>query len=125
MGQGNIEQHRRYITMAYLFMFFALFTVICAAVAYLLARKIAMVDDTEVWLHAHALWIMRNVLLFALMAAFAALWFIPLYFFAWDSTQWVKGMTVAGVTFSAVAWLFLLNAWFKGMAKYLKNKAVF
>jgi hypothetical protein len=34
-------------------------------------------------------------------------------------------MTVAGVIFSAIAWLFLLNAWIKGVAKYFKNKAVF
>jgi hypothetical protein len=83
------------------------------------------VDNAEVWIHAHALWIMRNVLLFIMMAFFAALWFIPLFFFAWDSALWVTGMTVAGVIFSAIAWLFLLNAWIKGVAKYFKNKAVF
>jgi hypothetical protein len=35
----------------------------------LLARKVAIVDNAEVWIHAHALWIMRNVLLFIMMAA--------------------------------------------------------
>ena len=55
MGQGNIVQHRRYVGFAYVFMFFALLTVVCAALAYLLARKVAIVDDTEVWLHAHGL----------------------------------------------------------------------
>ncbi|KCX47623.1 hypothetical protein J528_4785 [Acinetobacter baumannii 135867] len=53
------------------------------------------------------------------------MWFIPLFFFAWDSNLWVTASTVAGVVFSAIAWLFLLNAWLKGLSKYLKNKAVF
>ena len=125
MGQGNIVQHRRYVGFAYVFMFFALLTVVCAALAYLLARKVAIVDDTEVWLHAHALWIMRNVLLFVLMALFAALWFIPLFYFAWNSAQWVTAMAVIGVVFAAIAWLFLLNAWLQGMLKFFKQKAVF
>jgi hypothetical protein len=68
---------------------------------------------------------MRNVLLFIMMAFFASLWFIPLFFFAWDSAIWVTATTVAGVVFSSIAWLFLLNAWLKGLSKYLKNKAVF
>ncbi|MCH7329159.1 hypothetical protein [Acinetobacter modestus] len=125
MGQDNIEQHRRYVAISYVFMFLALFTIVFAAFAYLLARKVAIVDNAEVWIHAHALWIMRNVLLFTMIVCFAALWFIPLFFFEWDSALWVTGMTVAGVIFSAIAWLFLLNAWIKGVAKYFKNKAVF
>lgn len=125
MGQDNIEQHRRYVAISYVFMFLALFTIVFAAFAYLLARKVAIVDNAEVWIHAHALWIMRNVLLFTMIVCFAALWLIPLFFFAWDSALWVTGMTVAGVIFSAIAWLFLLNAWIKGVAKYFKNKAVF
>ncbi|EKU58766.1 hypothetical protein ACINWC323_3800 [Acinetobacter sp. WC-323] len=125
MGQDNIEQHRRYVVISYVFMFLALFTIVFAVFAYLLARKVAIVDNAEVWIHAHALWIMRNVLLFILMAFFAALWFIPLFFFAWDSALWVTAMTVAGVVFSSIAWLFLLNTWLKGIAKYFKNKAVF
>lgn len=125
MGQDKVEQHRRDVAISYVFMFLALFTIIFAVFAYLLARKVAVVDDAEVWIHAHALWIMRNVLLFILMAVFAALWFIPLFFFAWNSALWVTAVTVAGVIFSTIAWLFLLNAWFKGLAKYFKNKAVF
>ncbi|WAU73597.1 MULTISPECIES: hypothetical protein [unclassified Acinetobacter] len=125
MGQDNVEQHRRYVAISYVFMFLALFTIVFAVFAYLLARKVAIVDNAEVWIHAHALWIMRNVLLFTMIICFAALWFIPLFFFAWDSALWVTGMTVAGVIFSAIAWLFLLNAWIKGVAKYFKNKAVF
>lgn len=68
MAQDNIEQHRRYVVISYVFMFLALFTIVFAAFAYVLARKVAIVDNAEVWIHAHALWIMRNVLLFILMA---------------------------------------------------------
>ena len=125
MGQDSIGQHRRYVAISYVFMFLALFTIVFAVFAYLLARKVATANNAEVWIHAHALWIMRNVLLFTMIVCFAALWFIPLFFFAWDSALWVTGMTVAGVIFSAIAWLFLLNAWIKGVAKYFKNKAVF
>ena len=125
MGQDNIEQHRRYVAISYVFMFLALFTILFAAFAYMFARKVAIVDNAEVWIHAHALWIMRNVLLFIMMAFFASLWFIPLFFFAWDSAIWVTATTVAGVVFSSIAWFFLLNAWLKGLSKYLKNKAVF
>ena len=125
MGQDSIEQHRRYVAISYVFMFLALFTIVFAVFAYLLARKVAIVDNAEVWIHAHALWIMRNVLLFTMIVCFAALWFIPLFFFAWDSSLWVTAMTVVGVVFSSIAWLFLLNAWIKGVAKYFKNKAVF
>ncbi len=82
-------------------------------------------DLAEVWIHAHALWIMRNGILFLFMSVFAVVWFIPLFFFAWNSNLWVTASTVAGVVFSAIAWLFLLNAWLKGLSKYLKNKAVF
>jgi hypothetical protein len=83
MGQDNIAQHRRYVAISYVFMFLALFTIVFAVFAYLLARKVATANNAEVWIHAHALWIMRNVLLFILMAFFAALWFIPLFFFVW------------------------------------------
>ncbi len=124
MGQDNLEKHRRYMVMAYMFMFLALFSVFSAVIAYLLARKVTQVD-AEVWMHAQALWIMRNVIIFVILAAFAALWFIPLIFFYWDSLLWVKACTVIGVIFSAIAWLFLLNAWIKGFSKYLNKKAVF
>lgn len=125
MGQDFIEQQRRLITTSYVFMFLALFTVIFAALAYFLARKVVIVDDVEVWIHAHALWIVRNVVLFLIMAVFASLWFIPLFFFAWDSQLWVTACTVIGVIFSSIAWLYLLNAWIKGVSKYFKNKAVY
>ena len=124
MGQDNLEKHRRYMVMAYMFMFLALFSVVSAVIAYLLARKVAQVD-AEVWIHAQALWVMRNVIIFVILAAFAALWFIPLIFFYWDSMLWVKACTVIGVVFSSIAWLFLLNAWIKGFSKYLNKKAAF
>ena len=124
MGQDNLEKHRRYMTMAYILMFLALFTIVSAVLAYFLARKVTQVD-AEVWIHAQALWVMRNVMIFLILAAFAALWFIPLIFFYWDSMLWVKACTVIGVIFSSVAWLFLLNAWLKGFNKYLKKKAAF
>ena len=125
MGQSNLERHRRYITSSYLLMFLALFTVITAVLAYWLARKVAMVDDAEVWIHAQALWVMRNAVIFLILALFASLWFIPLIFFYWDSMIWVKACTVIGVIFSGIAWLFLLNVWLKGFTKYLQKKAVF
>ena len=124
MGQDNLEKHRRYMVMAYMFMFLALFSVVSAVIAYLLARKVAQVD-AEVWMHAQALWVMRNVIIFVILAAFAALWFITLIFFYWDSMLWVKACTVVGVVFSTIAWLFLLNAWIKGFSKYLNKKAAF
>ena len=125
MGQNNLIRHRRLITMSYIFMFFALFTGFSAAIAYLLAHKVAQSSDAEVWIQAQALWIVRNVVLFMMIALFAALWFIPACFIYWDSTIWVKGSTVIGVVFSTIAWLFLLNAWLKGLIKYLQKKAAF
>lgn len=125
MGRDNLTRHRRLITMSYVFMFLALFTGISAAIAYFLAQKVAQAQDAEVWIHAQALWIARNVVLFMMMAAFAALWFIPACFIYWDSMLWVKGCTVIGVIFTTIAWLFLLNAWLKGLVKYLQKKAAF
>jgi hypothetical protein len=59
-----------------------------------------MIDNAEVWIHAHALWIMRNVVMFLMMALFAALWFIPLIFFAWDSALWVTACALQVCIFS-------------------------
>lgn len=125
MGQDNLERHRRYMTLSYVFMFLALFTVVSAAIAYFLARKVANADAAEVWIQAQALWVMRSVVLFMVMAAFAALWFIPASFIYWDSVLWVKSCTVIGVIFAAIAWLYLLNSWLKGFSKYVQKKAAF
>ena len=125
MKQDNLLKFRRSIAISYVFMFFALFTVVSGALAYWYARKVILVDSTEVWLQAQALWVMRNVLIYTVLALFAALWFIPLAFFPWDAFLWVKACTVAGVVFTVIAFLFLINAWIKGLSKFLKNKAVF
>ncbi|EXA66735.1 hypothetical protein L1A45_12310 [Acinetobacter variabilis] len=125
MTQDTLTKMRRSVAMAYVFMFFALFTVVSGIFAYWYARKITQIDYAEVWLQAQALWIMRNIVIYSVLAIFAALWFIPLFFFAWDSQLWVKACTVAGVVFSFIAIIFLINAWFKGIFKFSQNKAVF
>lgn len=125
MGQDSLTKYRRYIAISYVFMFLALFTVVTAVISYFIARKILQIESIEVWLHAQALWIFRNVLVFLMMAAFAALWFIPLCFFTWDANLIVTGTTVIGVIFAFMAWIYLLNAWLKGVAKFWRNKAVF
>ncbi|MFT4020482.1 MAG: hypothetical protein QM666_03065 [Acinetobacter sp.] len=125
MAQNDIQQHRRRISMAYMFMFLALFTILSGIIAYFIALKVSQSQDAEVWIQAQALWIMRSVILFFFMAAFAALWFIPLFFFEWNASQWVTGVTVAGVVFAFVAWMYFLNCFINGLSKYLKNKAVF
>lgn len=125
MTQDNIKQHRSLVGWAYFFMFLALLTIITGVIAYLLAAKVTQSQDVEVWINAQALWIMRTILLFTLMALFAALWFIPLHFYVWDAMQWVTGCTVVGIVFAFIAWMFLLNAFIQGLPKFLKNKAVF
>ncbi|OTG68916.1 hypothetical protein B9T26_15345 [Acinetobacter sp. ANC 4169] len=125
MKQDNLSRLRRSIAISYVLMFLALFTVISGIFAYWFARKVTQVDEVEVWLEAQALWIMRNIVIYIILVCFAALWFIPLIFFYWDSEVWVKGCTVAGVVFAMIAFLFLLNAWLKGISRFFKNKAVF
>ena len=125
MGRDNLEGHRRVMTLSYVLMFFALFTVLTAVVAYFLSRKVAHSDTAEVWMQAQALWVMRSAIMFLILAFFASLWFIPSLFIYWDSVLWVKSCIVLGVIFSAIAWLYLLNAWLKGLSKYMQQKAVF
>ncbi|AOA56938.1 hypothetical protein [Acinetobacter larvae] len=125
MGQDNLQQHQRLMTTSYVFMFLALFSIVSIVISYILARKVANAAEAEVWMHAQALWVVRSTVLFLFLAAFAALWFIPLFFYYWDSMLWVKACTVIGVILSVVAWLYLLNAWLVGFSKYIKNKAVF
>ncbi|AUX85825.1 MULTISPECIES: hypothetical protein [Acinetobacter] len=124
MKQDSLTKYRRSIAISYVFMFLALFTVISGIFAYWFARKVTQVD-TEVWLQAQALWVMRNIIIYTVLSLFAALWFIPLCFFTWNSALWVTGCTVAGVVFALIAFLYLLNAWIKGLSKFIKNKAVF
>ncbi|WP_336930619.1 hypothetical protein [Acinetobacter tandoii] len=124
MKQDSLTKYRRSIAISYVFMFLALFTVISGIFAYWFARKVTQVD-AEVWLQAQALWVMRNIIIYTVLSLFAALWFIPLCFFTWNSALWVTGCTVAGVVFALIAFLYLLNAWIKGLSKFIKNKAVF
>jgi len=125
MKQDNLSRLRRSIAISYVLMFLALFTVISGIFAYWFARKVTQVNEVEVWLQAQALWNMRNIVIYMILVCFAALWFIPLIFFYWDSAVWVKGCTVTGVIFALIAFLFLLNAWLKGISRFFKNKAVF
>lgn len=125
MARDNLQKYRRSVTIAYVCMFFALFTVIASLFAYLFARKVTLVVDTEVWLQAQALWVMRSSIIYFILMIFASLWFIPLYFYYWDTYIWVTTCTVIGVIFTAVAFLYLLNAWIKGISKFIKNKAVY
>ncbi|ALH94725.1 hypothetical protein [Acinetobacter equi] len=125
MAKDNLAKYRRSVTIAYICMFFALFTVVTSLLAYLFARKVTVIDDAEVWLHAQALWVMRNSLIYFILMMFASIWFIPLYFYYWDTYLWVTACTVIGVVFVLIAFLYLLNTWIKGISKYIKNKAVF
>ncbi|OTG86681.1 hypothetical protein B9T31_06675 [Acinetobacter sp. ANC 4558] len=125
MAKDNLAKYRRSIMIAYICMFFALFTVFTSIFAYFFAKKIIAANDAEVWLQAQAFWVMRNSLIYFIVMIFASLWFIPLYFYYWDTYIWVTACTVIGVVFVLIAFLYLLNAWIKGISKFIKNKAVF
>ena len=125
MFKNTQSKYRGYLTIAYVFMFLALFTVVSGVVAYLLARSVQQASGTEVWLNAQALWIMRTILLYSILAIFALLWFIPLHFYTWDSSIWVTTTTVIGVVFAFIAFIYLLNAWLKGLGRFFQNRAVF
>ncbi|WOE30874.1 MULTISPECIES: hypothetical protein [unclassified Acinetobacter] len=125
MDTDNLKKYRRSIMIAYICMFLALFTFLFSLFAYLFARKVALASDAEVWLQAQALWLMRSSIIYFICMIFAALWFVPLYFYYWDTYIWVTTCTVIGVVFTVVAFLYLLNAWIKGISKFVKNKAVY
>jgi hypothetical protein len=125
MAKDNITTDRRNIAIAYAFMFLTLFTFVFGLFAYLLARKVSKSTNLEVWLEAQAFWVMRTIVIYTVISLFAALWFIPLYFYYWDTFMWVTACTVIGVVFAVIAFLFLLNSWLKGLSKFYKNKAVF
>ena len=125
MKSDSLTKLRRSVAISYFFMFLALFTVIGGIFAYWFARKVTLVDSAEVWLQAQALWVMRSVVIYMILVGFAALWFIPLAFFVWDQFIWVTACTIIGVIFAVVAWLFLLNAWLKGISKFISHKPVY
>lgn len=125
MVQAQQKKQQKQILLAYVMMFLSLFTLVPILLSYWLAARLTHVDDIEVWLNAHALWIVRTLLIFICISVFAALWFIPLYFFVWDQHTWVTACTIAGVIFSIVAWLYLLNSWLKGFMKFFQRKSVY
>ncbi len=125
MAKDSITKSRRNIAISYVFMFLTLFTIVFGLFAYLFARKISLAQVMEVWLQTHSFWVMRNIVIYILLSLVASVWFIPLYFYYWDTYMWVTACTVIGVVFAIIAFLFLLNAWLKGMSKFFKNKAVF
>ncbi|MEB3767408.1 hypothetical protein [Acinetobacter sp. MD2] len=125
MAKDSLAQQKRYISIAYVFMFFALLTIVTGLISYALAAKVSRSAEIEVWLQTHSVWVMRSVLLYVLMSAFAALWFIPLLFYPWDAFHWVTGCVVAGVVFSFIAWMYFFNCFLSGVSKYFKQKPVF
>ncbi len=125
MAKDSITKSRRSIAISYVFMFLTLFTIVFGLFAYLFARKISLAQGVEVWLQTHSFWVMRNIVIYILLSLFTSVWFIPLYLYYWDTYMWVTACTVIGVVFAIIAFLFLLNAWLKGMSKFFKNKAVF
>lgn len=122
--EENIKQHQRILTIAYISFFCALLTGVMALPAYFLAWRVSQLPNVEVWVKTHCIWIMQNHFIFMLILLFAGVWFVPLAFVAWDSAMWVKSMMVTGVVFLCVAWLFLLNAFVKGIGRYLFKKSV-
>ena len=125
MAPAQDKKQRTRILIAYVLMLLTVFSVLPLILGYWLASRAINMPDIEVWLHSHGLWIARNLLIFMSMAIFAALWFIPLAFFVWDQFIWVTACTIIGVIFAIVAWLFLLNAWLKGISKFIKRKPVY
>ena len=125
MAPKQHKQQRTRILLAYILMLLTVFSVVPLILGYWFASRAINMPDMEVWLHSHGLWIARNLLIFASMAIFSALWFIPLAFFVWDQFIWVTACTVVGVIFAIVAWLFLVNAWLKGIFKFIKHKPVY
>ena len=125
MAPAQDKQQRTRILIAYVLMLLTVFSVVPLIFGYWLASRAINMPDIEVWLHSHGLWIARNLLIFMSMAVFAALWFIPLAFFVWDQFVWVTACTIFGVIFAIVAWLFLFNAWLKGISKFIKRKPVY
>lgn len=122
--ERQMQRQQRTLTIAYISFFCALLTGVMALPAYFLAWRISKSPDVEVWLKTHCTWIMQNHFIFLSILLFASMWFIPSAFIVWDSVMWVKSMTVIGAVFVGIAWLFLLNAFVKGIGQYLFKKSV-
>jgi hypothetical protein len=125
MGQQQQKKLERQVLVTYMLMLLTIFTVIPLVITYWLAAKATNFSGVEVWLNSHVLWITFSLLIFFCIAVFAALWFIPLAFFVWDQHLWVTACTVVGVIFALIAWLYLINAWLKGIIRFFKRKPVY
>lgn len=113
------------LTLAYLLLLIALATGISAILAYAVAWKIERNTQNEQWILAHARWIMRNSLIFLALLALASIWFSPLLWTTWNADILTKSSIVLGSVILLIAFLYLLNAWLKGVGKLLFKKAVF
>lgn len=113
------------LSLAYLFLLTGLFTGISVILAYAVAWKIECNSKNEQWILAHARWIMRNSLIFLALLALASVWFSPLLWTTWNANILIKSSIVLGSVILLIAFLYLLNAWLKGIGKLLFKKAVF
>lgn len=113
------------LSLAYLFLLTALFTGIGVILAYAVAWNIERNHKNEQWILAHARWIMRNSLIFSALLALASVWFSPLLWTTWNADILTKSSVVLGSVILLIAFLYLLNAWLKGIGKLLFKKAVF
>lgn len=113
------------LSLAYLFLLVALFTGIGVVLAYAVAWKIERNHKNEQWILAHARWIMRNSLIFSALLVLASIWFSPLLWTIWNADILTKSSIVLGSVILLIAFLYLLNAWLKGVGKLLFKKAVF
>lgn len=113
------------LSFAYLCLLLALVSIFPAILAYGMAWYINKKPYQELWIYTHTRWIMRNCLIFLSIALFASLWFIPLNFRVWYFDIYMKTTTVIGATFLLIAFLYLLNAWLKGVGKLILKKSVF
>lgn len=125
MSMEQQKKQEKQILSAYLLMLLTILSIVPMILAYWLAFKVTQTPDVEVWLNSHALWITRSLMIFICIAIFAALWFIPLAFFAWNDLVWVNASVIIGVIFSFIAWLYLINAWLKGFIRYFQRKPVY
>lgn len=125
MGYKQQKKHEIQVFVAYLLMLLSIFTIIPLLLTYWLAAKFSHISSLEAWLNSHAMWIAFNLVIFLCIAVFAALWFIPLAFFVWNQYLWVTACTVIGVIFASIAWLYLLNAWLKGIIRFFQRKPVY
>ncbi|MFB2539352.1 MULTISPECIES: hypothetical protein [unclassified Acinetobacter] len=122
---SHYKKQQRMILIAYIMMLLTALIIVPSIVAYVLANNVLKQQGLETWLNAHALWIKRNIMIFVVMAVFAGLWFIPLFFVVWNANLVVTATTIIGGVFVAIAWLFLLNSFLKGIGAYFRRKAVY